>query len=324
LICQSKEFVEQKESFYFPFLLVVFNIIISYICSLIGIYFEVFEVTDSPFFTTKQTRLQTFLTAFLNIFIISFLPYGCFVNDFSVLSTEFETTKPPLLNLRKTDTARGWIIFCLLAGYVLEKIMVMIFEYFSSHYYNPVSSLIRACENGPCLNLISANILSYLIYPLTILFISFTIFFTYGILGFQGVGFAVLGVISNVIPSVCIFSVGCLSANSYKLGNLVAASRVPVERVFNIAWSARNHCSHIYAMLYIVMILGGFAALGALLGFLNNANLIQLKSLQFFGLIVGFSFGYFLNGIIISSVQYVTQIAVIYFFGQKNFYYLQN
>ena len=318
MICESKEFVESKE-FYFPFLLIVFNIIISYISSLFGIYFEIFEVTDSPFFTTKQTRLQTFLTAFLNIFIISFLPYGCFANDFSVLSSEFDTTKDPLLNLRKTGTARGWIIFCLLAGYFLEKIIVVIFEYFSSHYYNPVSSMIRVCETGPCLNLISSNILSYLIYPLTILFISFTIFLTYGILGYQGVGFAFLGVISNLIPSVCIFSVGSLSFNAYKLGNLIGASRAPIERVFNISWSARNHCSHLFAILYLSLILGGFAALGALLGFLNDAKLLELKSLQFFGLFFGFSYCYLLNGIIISGVQYITQNAVNHFFFFFNF-----
>jgi len=310
LICQSKEFVENKESFYFPFLLVTFNIIVSYISSFFGIYFELFEITDNTIFTTKQTRLQIFLTSFLNILIISFLPYGCFTSEFSLLTDDFDTSKEPLLNLRKIGIARGWIIFCLLEGFLLEKFLIFIFEYFSSHNYAPVNSLIKVCENGPCLNLISSNILSYMIYPFTFVIISFTIFLTYGILGYQGVGFTLLGLISNLTPTVCICCLGALSGNSYKLGILAKVSQSTVQRLFNISWASKNYCSHLFAMIYGVMILGGLAAIGAFLGFLNNENLIKLKSLQIFGLGVGFSFAYLINGILVSGVQYISQYSV--------------
>ena len=266
-------------------------------------------VIDNAIYTTKQTRLKTFITYFLNIFVVTFLPYDCFSGEFSMLGDDFETTKEPLLNLRKTGIARGWIIFCLLSGYLLEKILSFIFEYFSSHH-QPAISLLRVCENGPCLNMVSSNVLSYLTYPLAVLFISFTIFLNYGILGFMGVGFALLGLTSNLIPSFCICCVGALSTSSYKLGNLVRVSTVSIDRLFNISWASKNYCSHLFAIIYGVLIFGGIASLGALVGFLNNANLIKFKTLQIFGLIVGFSFSYLLNGIIIAGVQYISQLSV--------------
>lgn len=289
----------------------VFDIIISSICSLFGLYFEIFDIVDNPIFTTKQTRLQTFLTAFFNIFIISFLPYGCFPSEFSILSDVYITSKDPLLNLRKLGIARGWIIFCLLSGFILEKLLQFIYEYFSSHYYQPVNTMIRNCENGPCLNLISSNIISYFAFPLAFLLLSFTIFLTYGILGFQGVAFAMLGLISNFIPSFCVFCIGSLSSNSYKLGNLTRVSQKSLERLYAISWAAKNYCSHLYAIIYGLLILGGIASIGAIVGFLNNSNLIKFKALQIFGIILGFSWGYFLNGLILTGVQNVSKLSVI-------------
>lgn len=305
--------MENKESFYFPLLLVVFNIIISYFSSLFGVYFEIFDIADSPVFATKQARLQVCVTAFFDIFIISFLPFGCFPEKFSILTTEYHTTKGPLANLTKENISFGWIIFCLFAGFLLEKLLLIIFEYFSSHYYSPVSNMIKKCENGPCLNLMSSNILSYFAYPLAFLFFSFTIFLCYGILGFQGLGFTLLGLISNIIPSYCIFSMGSLSSVSCKLGNLTRISQTSIERLYNISWASKNWCTHLFAILYGILILGGLAGCGAIFGFLNNENLIKIKSLQIFGAITGFVWCYFFNGLILSGVQSISQSAVIYF-----------
>lgn len=278
-----------------------------------GIYFEIFEISDSIAFTTKQARFQIFFTSFLNVFIISFLPYGCYVDNFSILTEGYQTSKDPLFNLRKIGIARGWIIFCLLIGFLLEKILDFIFEYFSSHYNQPVSDLIRACENGPCLNLIASKIMIYLTYPTTFILVSSTIFLTYGILGFQGIGFALLGLISNFIPSLCICTLGALSTNSLKLGKLTKVSQKPIDRVFNISWSSKNYCSHLFAIVYGVMIFGGFATVGALIGFLNNANLIKFQALQIFGSTIGFSLAYCINGIIMSGVQIISRISVHFF-----------
>lgn len=314
LITQSKEFVDNKESFYFPLLLVVFNLIISYFSSLFGVYFEIFDIVDSPVFATKQARFQVCLTAFFEIFIISFVPFGCFSEKFSILTAEYHTSKEPLTNLTKENISFGWIIFCLFAGYLLEKALLVIFEYFSSHYYSPVNNMIKKCENGPCLNLISSNVLSYFAYPLAFLFISFTIFLCYGVLGFQGVGFALLGLISNIIPCYCVFSLGSLCSVSFKLGNLIRISQNSAERLYNISWASKNWCTHLYAILYGILILGGLAGCGAIFGFLNNENLIKVKTLQIFGAITGFVWCYFLNGFILSGVQSISQSAVLKFF----------
>lgn len=58
---------------------------------------------------------------------------------------------------------KNWeLALCFFIGNCVQLILTIITEYFTSHYYSPVRSLIKISEEGPFFNLISGNLIGIL------------------------------------------------------------------------------------------------------------------------------------------------------------------
>ena len=60
-------------------------------------------------------------------------------------------------------TIKNWeLALCFILGNFVTLILTIITEYFTSHYYYPVRSLVEISRQGPLYNLISGNLIGIL------------------------------------------------------------------------------------------------------------------------------------------------------------------
>ncbi len=301
-----------KEPLYFPGILLTSNILIAFISYLICSYFELIPSEENPRFSRNQSILQLAITSTL-MFIVLYqlvaiffpLEFNFFLDD-SKETQMFKTFK----NLEKKNANQQLITICVLLGYFVEKIFIFSFEFLNSSHNPPAKSLIRSCEIGPCFNLIASNIINSLAFPLTIFIIAGLIFAGYGMLGYFGISLMALGALSNIVTISSIGFLGNLGANAYKLSTLTKFNEFGKEKIFNATWYPQNYRAFLRAAGFLTVILAGVSTAGNFLCFLNDFNLIILKSLQMFGLIVGFAMPHLLNGILINGTQIITSYIV--------------
>lgn len=84
-----------------------------------------------------------------------------------------------------------------------------------------------------------------------------------------------------------------------------------VERMQVFAGTTRTYKSHLFGMIYGLVMVGALAGLGSIISFMeNNSNLPKFKDIQPFGIILGFCCPYFLNGVVMNRVKSVAEDAV--------------
>lgn len=209
-------------------------------------------------------------------------------------------------------TGKKYIFLCLFLGLLLEKILTLSFEYFSNNYLGDSLSLSDANRNKPGFNLIRTQIFNNFFFPLTLVifglfdFIGFKLFN-----GYFGIGILEIGLISNIIPIVSIFAVSSLANNSMIIVRLSKMVGNNVERMQVFAATARVFKSHLLAMIYGLVMVGAIAGFGSYVSFLeNSSSLPKFQNIQLFGIVIGFSFPYFLNGIVMNRVKSVAENSV--------------
>lgn len=82
-------------------------------------------------------------------------------------------------------------------GYLLSIIVMLYSEYFTSHFFKPVRSLVRIAEDGEFYNIISSNIYGSMTYIIPAFFISVVYLISHGLLHEFGVALAALGCLVN-------------------------------------------------------------------------------------------------------------------------------
>ena len=303
-----------KEPLYFPGVLLTSNILIAFISYLISSYFELIPSEENPRFSRNHSILQLSITSSLMLIVLYQLVLHFFPSEFNFFPDDskeenFQTFK----NLEKKNADQQLITICVFLGYFVEKIFIFSFEFLNSSNNPPAKSLIRSCEIGPCFNLIAANIINSLAFPIILFIISGLIFAGYGILGYFGVSLIALGALSNIVTISSLSFLGNLGANAHKLSILTKFNEFGKEKVFNATWYPQNYRAFLRAAGFLTVILAGVSSAGNFVCFLNKFNLIILKSLQIFGLGVGFAMPHLLNGLLINGTQIITNYIVIFF-----------
>lgn len=312
--------MKTKEAIYFPMVLLASNIVITFMSYFIINYFEFLPNEESPRYARNQVILQMIITSVLMFIVCYELSSTFFSEEFSFFVDESKDTTSfkTLKNLEKKKAKPELITICVILGYFAEKIFIFSFEFFSSSNGAPSKALIRSCETGPCFNLITANVINSIVYPIIIIIVAGLFFAGYGILGYFGISLMALGALSNIVMIYSINMIGDLGNNSYRLTALTKFNENSKEKLFNMSWYPHNYKAFLRGVEFLVLILAGFAIAGNFICFLNDFNLIILKSLQSFGLILGFVVPYLLNGIVICEVQYVTNHIVRLLVFYKN------
>ena len=307
------EFLTSRELLYYPFILLTCNIIVTFVPYFIMNYFEIIANEDNPRFSKTQSILQIAITSLLTFILIYQLTTLCFPDQFSYLVEDSlsNNNDKTLENLEKKNANVQLIIICVILGFLDEKIMAFYFEYLTSSNNLPAKILIRSCEIGPCFNLITANIIQSIAYPIGFFLIIALFFAGYGILGYFGLSLMSLGALANIVPVYSLNFLGNVGANAQKLAILAKFTEPTLEKLHNVFWYPQNYRAFLRGMMFLAVILGGIGAAGNFLCFLNEFDLIIMKSLQNVGLLIGFVTPHLLNGLIINGTHVITTYTVI-------------
>jgi Na+/H+-translocating membrane pyrophosphatase len=209
-------------------------------------------------------------------------------------------------------TGRKYLFLCIFLGLLLEKILTLSFEYFSNNYLNNSLSISDANRNKPGFNLIRTQIFNNFLFPSSLIIFEIFDFIGYKLFnGYFGIGILQIGLTSNIIPIVSIFAVSSLANNSMVIARLSKMLGNNVERMQVFASTARVFKSHLLSIMYGLVLVGAIAGFGSLISFLeNNSNLPKFKNIQLFGIFIGFSSPFFLNGILMNRVKSMAENAV--------------
>lgn len=305
--------MENKATLYFGFVVLTLNIVVVFLSYTICTYFEFIPFEESPKYSRNQSLLQIGITSILMLILVHQLSGHFFPEEFNFFldvsedATKFKTLK----NLEKKGAKNEIMTYCLLIGYLLDKLFIFFFEFLTSNNQLPTRSIIISCETGPCFNLIAANTLHALAYPLALIAVSFLIFIGYGLIGYFGIALMALGAISNIVIIFSINVVGSLGFNAARLNNFLKYNEFAREKVMNASWFPHNYRGMLRGSLFLSFFLICFALSGNFICYLNSFNLVILKSLQLFGLLLGFAMPSFLNGLILQATQLLTMNLVI-------------
>ena len=241
-----------------------------------------------------------------------------FPTEFSFFLDDSTDPYKTLKNLEKQKIPSNQILACLLIGFFTEKVFIFAFEAMTSSNNFPVKSVIRSCEIGPCFNLVTAGLLNNIAYPIALIAIGSVIFAGYGILGYFGISLIALGGLTNIVPLYTINMIGALAQNSYKL-MIFVKSNENSDKLMNFSWFPKNYRAFLRANTFLTVILAGVAMSGNFITFLNRFELINLKSLQIFGLFIGFAIPNLLIGLLINGGLIISSYIVIFVFIKRFF-----
>ena len=196
-------------------------------------------------------------------------------------------------------------------GYMAEIILLVTSEFFTSHMYRPVRSLLDKSENGPCLNLFTTTIISMISFlvPTFCFFLCF--FVSYGALGYFGLSICAIGLVGNLIP---LFIINCVaswaeqSLRLSRLSKLLVEEEIKSNPLFNINWSTQNFLMHIRIVIFGGFFIGGLALIGCYVGRpIYKLDLLSFKTLQLSGLFFGSLIPFLLAGVLLAMVQKMLQ-----------------
>ena len=205
----------------------------------------------------------------------------------------------------------GYIVLCIFMGYMAEIILLIVSEFFTSHIYRPVRSLLDKSENGPCLNLFTTTIISMITFLVPIFCFFLCFFVSYGALGYFGLSICAVGLIANLIP---VFAINCVASWAEQSIKLIRLSKLMVEEeiksnpLFNINWATQNFYMHIRIVTFGGFFIGGLALIGCYVGRpISKPDLLSFKTLQFLGLFFGSMVPFLLGGVLLAMIQKLLQ-----------------
>ena len=317
------EFLTTRELLYYPLILLTSNIFVALLSYYTMSYFEFIANEDSPRFSRIQSLIQLLITSILSLVLLYQLTLTLLPTQFSLLADEsliktMDKTQN-IKNLIKINADPQTIAICVILGSLAEKIVGFSFEYLTASNRMPSQALLRACELGPCFNLVSANILTNLAYPLLISAIGALFMAGYGILGYFGLGLMGLGALGNIVAVFSIGMVGNLSVNAEKIAILAKMKETRREKLRNVGWYPQSYRGFLRGLLFLAVVLGGLSVAGNFACVKNDNGVMVLKTLQIGGLVFGFAIPHLLNGLIMNGAQLITGYAVILILFEKIF-----
>jgi len=103
---------------------------------------------------------------------------------------------------------------CTLVGLWSGFIIGYITEYYTSHSYSPVRSVVEASKTGASTNIIYGLALGNISTIIPVIMLALTSFISFTLLGMYGVALAALGMLSNLSIALAIDAYGPVSDNA--------------------------------------------------------------------------------------------------------------
>jgi inorganic pyrophosphatase len=98
--------------------------------------------------------------------------------------------------------------------------------YYTSNAYEPVKECVRACEQGPALNVIFGLALGYLSTVIPVILLAITVLVSIHLLGMFGVALAAIGMLSTLAVGLAVDVYGPISDNAGGLAEMAGFHEV--------------------------------------------------------------------------------------------------
>jgi len=201
-----------------------------------------------------------------------------------------------------TQTSALNIYFCVFCGLWSGLIIGFVTEYFTSHAYQPVRDVARACETGAATNIIYGLALGYKSVIIPIIALAITICVSFSLAGTYGIAVAALGILSTIATSLAIDAYGPISDNAGGIAEM--AELGPNIRQLTDALDAAGNTTAAIGKGFAI----GSAALVSLAlfgAFTTRVGIVHVDILQpyaFSGLLVGAMLPYWFSAMTMKSV----------------------
>lgn len=197
VMANTQELINTPESLYFPLLISAGGILACFITSIIGIWIYKVDKFDK---IAKALNLQLFISTVLTLVLLIGAVYS--------LPEKWKTGDGD-------DEATRWYAYiCATMGLLSGFIIGVSTDYYTSHAYNPVRDMARACTSGTAINIIYGLALGYLSTIIPVILIALTVLVSISLLGMLGVALAAIGMLSTLAVGLAIDAYGPISDNA--------------------------------------------------------------------------------------------------------------
>ena len=197
VMANTQDLVKTPEALYFPLLISAGGIVACWITSIIGIYIYKVNAFDR---IAKALNLQLFISTVLTLALLIGAVYS--------LPAKWKTGDGD-------DEATRWYAYiCATMGLISGFIIGVSTDYYTSHAYNPVRDMARACTSGTAINIIYGLALGYLSTIIPVALIALTVLVSISLLGMLGVALAAIGMLSTLAVGLAIDAYGPISDNA--------------------------------------------------------------------------------------------------------------
>lgn len=121
---------------------------------------------------------------------------------------------PDEWNQEGKNVSRWRAYFCVILGLLTGFFIGIVTDYFTSHSYNPVREMAKACTSGTAINIIYGLSLGYMSTIVPIFLLAAIILISMELLGMLGVALAAVGMLSTLPVELAIDAYGPISDNA--------------------------------------------------------------------------------------------------------------
>lgn len=201
----------------------------------------------------------------------------------------------------------GDIIWALVTGMLLASFLICYGEYFTSHAFKPTRDVARETNNRSSMGIITSFIYASNFQFLFFFALILAIMISYSIGGFYCTGLSALGLMSSSITLLSINFLSGIINDSYQCAKITRTFAIVKERIYKIAWCARNYSIYIQIVNAGGVFLANLVCIGCILVLTKISEVWMWSGFTLFGFLYGASFAYFLKGGSIWAVKNVAE-----------------
>ncbi|CAD8186208.1 unnamed protein product [Paramecium octaurelia] len=279
---------------------------------LISFLSHILKNDDAVAFTANNVRCQILMSIFLSL---------CFV-IFSLLSMpkEFEFGDKDHTQIYREKVLSRDFMGCGFIGIVVSAILIIYYEYLTSHGYSVAQKVALVSYKAPTLNIIQAYSIGNIGQIVPALLIALSLFISYKLASLVGILGLFLGYILNIYILMGIAMLGVLSGDGLKLSFLAQFANNIKDRLHSITWAAKNYIVWLKITNAGALIIAAILIIGTAI-FFSKTFILLLNGYNLFGFLIGFGLAYYNKGLTIFIVKTICEEAL---YDEKSFQLRKN
>jgi len=288
VIASQSELFSDWAAISFPLLITAAGIFVSLVTA-VGV--PMIKKTRTQQDVEPSLKYQLIVSTVLMTPVIFALSHGVFPSTFDISTA--------------TDVKNWHIFFCVAIGLWSGLFIGLTTEYYTSHSYEPVREVSRACRTGAATNIIYGLALGYKSTIIPVFLLAITMYVGLKLAGMYGIAVAALGILSTLSVSLAIDGYGPICDNA---GGIAEMSGMPeeVREITDSLDAAGNTTAAIgkgfaigSAALVSLALFGAFVTIV----FGNNGVAVDiLNPFTFAGLLFGAMLPYWFSALTMKSV----------------------